>query len=140
MFRIVRYLFGAGFSQCGSEVGPELKIQVFERFLMVSSVVDQLLKENQTCLLRERRATNRTTFTRPVVLTTGRGQRYDGFSRDISNQGIGIIDQEKWPAGTIVEIEIHSLFGRNMKARAEARWSDAYGDGWYVTGWHFLDV
>jgi hypothetical protein len=111
-----------------------------EGFLLVNSVVDQLLRENQACLIRERRSLTRTTFTRPVVIRTGRDKRQTGFSRDISNQGIGIIDQTQWPVGSITEIEIHSLFGKNLTVRAEARWSDSYGDGWFVTGWHFLDV
>ena len=111
----------------------------FWREVEVSTAVDQLLKENQASILRERRATSRTAFTRPVTITTGRKEPTLGFSRDICNQGLGVIDQVKWATGSIAEIEIHSLFGRNVVVRAEARWSDTFGNGWFVTGWHFLD-
>ena len=87
----------------------------------MSTAVDQLLSEHQAALLRERRATSRTTFARPVTITTGRKTPSGGFSRDISSQGIGIIDQEEWTKGSIAEIEIHSLFGRNVTVRAEVR-------------------
>lgn len=109
------------------------------RGLLLSAAVDQLLKENQASLLRERRASSRTTFTRPVTIVAGRKPPTIGFSRDISSQGLGVIDQIEWTKGTIAEIEIHSLFGRNVTVRAEVRWCDSFGTGWYVTGWHFLD-
>ncbi|MCA9217943.1 MAG: PilZ domain-containing protein [Planctomycetales bacterium] len=106
----------------------------------MSTAVDQLLKENQASLLHERRAVPRTAFTRPVTISSGRREMVRGFSRDISNQGIGIIDQYEWAPGSIAEIEIHSLFGCNVRVRAEARWCESFGDGWYTTGWHFLDA
>ena len=105
----------------------------------MSLVVEQLLKESEVALLSERRASPRKPFARPVLITHGRNGTFPGFSRDISDFGIGVIDQSEWESGTIADIEIHSLFGRNVTVRAEARWCDQYGKGFYVTGWYFLD-
>lgn len=105
----------------------------------MSGVVQQLLKESEVALLSERRTSPRKPFTRPVLIKHGRDKVTPGFSRDISDFGLGVIDQFEWESGTIVDIEIHSLFGRNVSVRAEARWSDNYGEGFFVTGWYFLD-
>ena len=72
---------------------------------------------------------------------TGRDQNesHDGFSRDISAQGIGVIRRVQWQPKTIATIKIHRLRGSEVAVRAEARWSEPYGDGWYLAGWLFLN-
>ena len=102
--------------------------------------VEQLLKERDSCLLRERRAVDRHPFARPVKIATGRqDEAMLGFARDISTQGIGIIEQIERAAGTIAELDIHSVLGPNITVRAEVRWSEAFGDGWFVNGWAFIE-
>ena len=107
---------------------------------MAIECVEQLLRENQTALLRERRAADRKPFVRPVKITTERerAEVHDAFSRDISAQGIGLISRVEWQPKAIAIIKIHRLTGREVSIRAEARWSKPYGDGWFVTGWSFL--
>ena len=107
---------------------------------MAIACVDQLLRENQSALLRERRGSDRKPFVRPVKVITGRDQNesHDGFSRDISAQGIGVISRVQWQPHTIATIKIHRLRGREVAVRAEARWSEPFGDGWYSSGWSFL--
>ena len=107
---------------------------------MTIACVDQLLKENQAALLRERRSNNRKPFVRPVKIIAGRdhSESHDGFSRDISAQGIGVISRVQWQPQAIAIIEIHQLQGSDVAVRAEARWSEPFGDGWYSTGWRFL--
>ena len=108
---------------------------------MAIACVDQLLRENQTALLCERRANVRKPFVRPVKVVTGYDQNesHDGFSRDISAQGIGVISRVQWQPKTIATIKIHRLRGSEVAVRAEARWSEPYGDGWYLAGWLFLN-
>ena len=100
--------------------------------------VEQLLRENQAAKMRERRATNRKPFARPVKIVTAQNEIYDGFSRDLSPQGIGVITQEELPQSTIATITIHRLEGSAVDVPAEVRWSAPFGDGWYVSGWRFL--
>ena len=104
------------------------------------SAVDQLLKENQSALLRERRSVNRSPFCRPVIITVGRSvpENQVAFARDISPHGIGIIENMSRSVGTIAEIEIHSIFSRSIRVRSEMRWCEPFGKGWFVTGWTFL--
>ena len=107
----------------------------------VETVIDQLLKENQSVMLRERRSASRQLFIRPVQIFRSLREPENvelGFSRDISEKGIGIITNTNWEKGTIVELEIHSLFNRNVRVAAEARWTEPFGRGWFFTGWYFL--
>ena len=107
---------------------------------MAIPYVDELLRENQTALLRERRGINRKPFVRPVKVVTGpdQNQSHDGFSRDISARGIAVISRVQPQPKAIATLKIHRLQGTEVAVRAEARWSEPYGDGWYSTGWSFL--
>ena len=108
---------------------------------MAIASVEFLLKENEAELLADRRSVRRTPFTRPVQIASGRNQSqlHEGFSRDISSVGIGIICGVEWPDGTVVRLTIHSVKAKPIVVEAEARWSQPYGDGWYLTGWAFLN-
>lgn len=103
---------------------------------MSTQEIDRLLKERQTTMLRERRAADRQPFTRPVKIE-GNRESYDGFSRDMSRDGIALISQKEFRTGSLATLNIHSLFGRSVSIRAEARWSEAFGKEWFITGWRF---
>ena len=105
---------------------------------MSQAGVQQLLKENQALLLRERRRANRVPFVRPVVIRPSRGtEEYHAFSRDISPQGIGLISPVAWEPPAIVTLEIQSLNGHDVTIKAESRWCDEHGEGWYLIGFVF---
>jgi hypothetical protein len=105
---------------------------------MSPSTVQQLLKENQSLLLRERRMADRIPFVRPVVIQHRRGdETFHGFTRDISSLGIGVICPVPWEPPTFAILDIHSLNGRDATFKAESRWCEDYGDGWYVIGFIF---
>jgi hypothetical protein len=107
---------------------------------MTICAVDVLLKEHQTTVLRERRAVDRQPFVRPVRVITQRGGTViEGFTRDISRNGISILLPQEVHPGMIVILEIHSLFGQPLAVRAENRWCDPFGDGWYSSGWYFIE-
>ncbi len=108
----------------------------------MQGVIDQLLKENQTCVLRERRSVQRQPFARPVFIRHGRDhlEVQQAFSKDLSRAGIGIVSDTNWTVGRIAELEIHRLQNRPVRFKAEVRWCEPYGPGWYLTGWHFLQV
>lgn len=102
--------------------------------------IQQLMKEHEAELLRERRSADRKPFVRPVIIATGRDHDtlHDGFSRDMSKIGIGMVTRAEWTMGTHAILTIHSLAKRVVRVSAEVRWCQAYGDGWYLSGWKFL--
>ncbi len=107
----------------------------------MSCVIDRLLKERQTTALRDRRAADRQPFVRPVMVEVPRQpSAAPAFSRDVSQHGISLVMAAPIAPGTIASLRIHSLFGQDAKLKAEVRWCEEYGEGWYVSGWVFLDV
>jgi len=107
---------------------------------MVVANVEGLLKENESELLADRRSVRRTPFTRPVQMAAGRDRDklHDGFTRDISAVGVGIISGVQWPDRTVAQLTIHSTKGKPLVVEAEARWTQPYGNGWFLTGWAFV--
>jgi hypothetical protein len=107
----------------------------------VLATVDKLLKEHQTCLLRERRSVERQPFCRPVKVISARRDLPDhiAFSRDISPRGIGLIDRFEWSPGTTADLEIHGLLEKDYRIPAEVRWCEPYGRDWFLVGWAFLE-
>ena len=107
---------------------------------MTAGAVDSLLREQQATVLRERRAVDRQPFVRPLQIIPSRtGKPQSGFSRDVSRHGISVIIKEPMSPGTIATLQVHSLYGLPLEVRAEVRWCDPFGDGWYSSGWYFLE-
>ena len=103
-------------------------------------VIEQLLRENQAATLRERRSVDRKPFTRPLKVVIGRDQEtaHEAFSRDVSPRGIGMISRHEFRPNTMATIQIHTLSGEPIALKAQARWCQPYGEGWFASGWIFL--
>jgi len=101
---------------------------------------DRLLRE-QVAVMRERRAVGRKPFVRPVTILVGpHGEKQiPSFSKDLTSLGIGIVGSIRWDVGYIATLDIHSLLGPPVRVRCEVRWCERYGEGWYLSGWHFLE-
>lgn len=108
---------------------------------MASSNVQTLLKDHETELCRDRRSAARKPFSRYVQIATGRhrDKLFDGFTRDISHVGVGTVCQTEWTTQTYGLLTIHLLNSRSVVIEAQARWTEPYGKGWYLTGWTFMD-
>jgi hypothetical protein len=107
---------------------------------MTTSAVDTLLREQQATILRERRAVDRQPFVRPLEIIPSRsGASLSGFSRDVSRHGISVITSEPLTPGTIALLQVHSIFGAPLEVRAQVRWCDSFGTGWFSSGWYFLE-
>jgi hypothetical protein len=107
---------------------------------MTTSAVDTLLREQQATILRERRAVDRQPFVRPLDIIPSRaGDPLTGFSRDVSRHGISVITSEPLTPGTIAVLKVHSIFGPPLEVRAQVRWCDSFGMGWFSSGWYFLE-
>ncbi len=106
---------------------------------MALASIQLLLKENEAELLRERRSSDRKPFVRPVVVATGRNHEklHDAFSRDISLIGMGLVSRSNFQPGKLAILTIHSLGKHVIRVTAEVRWCQAYGDGWFLSGWSF---
>lgn len=105
------------------------------------AAVKNLLKENQSELLTERR-NDRKPFVRPVTIRAGRNRDTVAFafSREISSVGIGLISQVEWKARTQATIEVISIEKQEVyQIAGEARWTRPFGQNWYYTGWKFVD-
>ena len=101
-------------------------------------LIDELLEESQAEVPDERRSVARKPFAHPVKILTGRGETHDGCSKDISKNGISILTRFEWRQNTIATLTIHSLKGRDVTIKAEARWCQLFGEGWYLSGWRFV--
>ena len=109
---------------------------------MKIACVAKLLKDNETAMLRERRAVDRKPFARPVTIECGKDQSeiHDAFSRDISPIGIGIISRVNFRERTRAYLTVHTIVRQEQtRVLAEVRWTKPFGKGWYLTGWHFLE-
>lgn len=102
--------------------------------------IDRLLMEIQRSKYTERRTEPRQAFARPVQIHLPQGPTLKAFSKDLSSQGIGVISETSFQVGSLATLEIHSTQSDPVLLRAEARWCDAYGKGWYLVGWKFVGI
>lgn len=58
----------------------------------------------------------------------------------MSALGIGIVCHAMMKVGSLATLEIHSTNGEPVILRAEVRWCDPYGIGWYLIGWKFIGM
>jgi len=101
-------------------------------------LVDAIVKE-ESCASRERRSAHRVPLVRPVVVEmNGEARPFYSFSKNISACGIGLIMRLAPPNGTAAKLSIQRMHGDAAQVRAELRWCEPFGDGWYLTGWKFL--
>lgn len=104
--------------------------------------VEAIVRGNSSDLLEERRCVERLPFVRPVTIRSGedRERVTFAFSRDVSPLGIGMISQVAWDERIRARLEVHSTRQCDGFAIwAEVRWTRAYGERWFFTGWRFLD-
>ena len=105
-------------------------------------VYKALIAEEQQRLVDDRRSVGRVAFVRQLIVTKGStaSNPIDGFSRNISPLGIGIVSKEPFTMGDVATIEIHRFHSSPSAILAECRWSDTFGSRWYFSGWSFLSV
>ncbi len=109
---------------------------------VVERIVLQLLREESQLIARERRSAHRQSLIRPVTISLRSDEEIEirGFTRNISTQGVGVISDLDFVDGGVAIIKIHSLDGRDTRILSECRWSNPFGEGWYASGWNFLNV
>lgn len=104
----------------------------------LSDLVSELLIEFRGYDGPEERLVKREYLTCSVMLELGvTGKKCMGFSRDISDDGVGLITEEKIEPNTVATLSIERFDGTHVKLRAICRWARYYGPNWHLTGWEF---
>ena len=100
--------------------------------------INKLILEAQRAKYNERRTEPRHPFVRPVRMYLGKEPAVLAFSKDMSKQGIGLVNNMELEVGTIAVLTIHSISHTPVTLKCELRWADKFGKGWFLTGWKFL--
>ena len=113
----------------GPSISPEL-----------DQMVADLLKEDSDYDRHENRSAHRLNLVRSVILNVRRPAEKElvGFSRNISETGIGLITSEPIQDRANALLTIERLHGPSYQVLAECRWCKPYGENWYITGWQFM--
>ena len=109
---------------------------------VVERIVEQLIREETQQIARERRSAHRQSIIRPVTVSLRSDENIivHGFTRNISPKGVGLISDLNFVEGGLAVIRIHSLEKTGTRILSECRWTNPFGDGWFCSGWHFLNV
>jgi hypothetical protein len=109
--------------------------------ILSHSDVNDLLTASRSGSGAERRIGERYPFFAPVSIMPydAPQQRWSAFSRDMSADGIGLLHNMPIERGSICELSI-SQAGIHFRRRSEVMWCTAAGEGWYLTGWRFVET
>lgn len=105
-------------------------------------IVQALLNEDQLFSLSERRINSRKNFVRPVklALVCKPTQVLSGFTRDLSDRGVGLIHRFEVERGMEALITINRLWDEPIFIRCRACWCCKSENGWYQSGWEIVSV
>jgi hypothetical protein len=87
---------------------------------------------------RETRREMRYAFYQLVTIRSGEVE-YDGFSRDISPTGIGLMHQADLPLEQ-VDVVLSTENTESVSLRVQIEWCRPLGQGWYLSGGKFVAV
>jgi hypothetical protein len=105
-------------------------------------VFHSLCEEEELRRQDDRRAAARIPFVRPlrVIPRGSQGEVIEGFSRNISPLGLGVVSRDAFKLGDVARIEIHRFGQSPAVILAECRWCDRFGHNWNFSGWCFLSL
>jgi hypothetical protein len=112
-----------------------------ETNILSHSDVSDLLTASRSGSGAERRTAERYPFFAPVSIMPydETQQRWSAFSRDMSADGIGLLHNMPIDCGRICELSITQA-GIHFRRRSELMWCTAAGEGWYLSGWRFVET
>jgi hypothetical protein len=100
--------------------------------------VYKILSEARANAQREMRGEVRYPFFRPVTIDVGKF-RLSGFSREVSEGGIGLLHDTVLALGE-VEVTILTEEGYSVQVRTQIGWCNPCGKGWFVSGGTFVGI
>lgn len=107
----------------------------------LDQMVDGLMREDLDFDRKENRTALRESLLRCVSVDPGSGaDTIDGFSRNISHTGIGIVTDALIRERRTATLTIERLDGTTIKVLADCRWCKPYGKKWHLSGWQFLNL
>lgn len=110
--------------------------------LEFKEVIDTLLNEDELFSLRERRNNSRKTFVRPIqlVFADNAEEVLPGFTRDLSDGGLGLIHKFEVSVGDLAQVTINRLWDGPVTFLCKACWCTSGQTGWYQSGWKIESV
>ena len=108
----------------------------------IKRVVDDLLKAASNFDRYENRSAHRDNLVLPVNLEIRDSDTVlDGFSRNISATGIGLITSTEIDEATTAKLSIFSTHSDQPSTiLGQCRWCKKYGERWFLSGWQFINV
>lgn len=108
----------------------------------VKELLTALLNEEGNWSMDERRRDARQPFVRPATLVFGdrSGERMPGFTRDLSDSGIGLMHRFSIGAGDIATVTIGRLWDGPVTLKCRCQWCTAGNSGWFQSGWQVLSA
>lgn len=107
----------------------------------VQTAVEQLLIEDARFDELERRSLHRQMLVRPItVVSREGGETVGGISRNISALGVCVLTRKPMTEGSIARICVHCLDSEPKVFLSECRWNRKFGNGWNMSGWHFINM
>lgn len=107
----------------------------------VEIAVRHLLTEDARFDDLERRTSHRDQLVRPVRIELPQSnQPLVAVTRNISTHGICVLTDRVISEGITARISVHCLETGPTLFLAECRWGRPYGIGWFISGWHFVNV
>lgn len=107
----------------------------------VNDAVEQLLREDARFDELERRSLHRESLVRPVTVVDGEtGDIMGGVTRNISPMGVCLLTRKCLSGKKVSRIAVHRLDLEPAVFLAECRWSRAFGNGWFMSGWNFINL
>lgn len=87
-----------------------------------------------------RRVADRRAYFRPASIVTDGGRSVAwGFTRDMSDQGIGLLHDVPVKQG-LTHVGVSALNGEELQMRVDIKWCRHCGDGWYISGGQFVPL
>lgn len=105
-------------------------------------IISALLNEDGLFSLEERRTNARRSFVRPVSLVFGDtpSESLTGFTRDLSDSGVGLMHKFAVDRGDVATITIGRTWDGPISMRCRVCWCVVGQSGWYQSGWRILSV
>jgi hypothetical protein len=103
----------------------------------LQSAVAVLLCE-ATDLGIDRRNLQREPYLKKVLIQRDSGPAVTGFTREISDKGVGLLHSFALEPKDIVEVLIEGPHQMSFRLQMETKWCSPLGDGWYASGGQFI--
>ncbi|MFK7767569.1 MAG: PilZ domain-containing protein [Mariniblastus sp.] len=107
----------------------------------IKRAIDGILKEDLNFDRNENRSAHRENLVRPIQIEIRDPEKtVNGFSRNVSATGIGVITSHPIDNNSIGLLKIGGLSNNDTSILSECRWCKPYGEGWYISGWQFINL